>query len=69
MIVVAQRLAVLGLVFLAEVTAAGLFATQRVVAHQLGQLEEIGDPVGVLEALVELLVTRGRPADRTRTPP
>jgi hypothetical protein len=35
------------------VTAAGLAAVQRVDAHELAQLEEVGDPAGLLEALVE----------------
>src|SRR6266542_1054007 len=53
-LVVAQRLAVLGLMLLAQVAAAGLVALERVVAHELGELEEVRDPAGVLEALVEL---------------
>ena len=53
-LVVAQGLAVLGLVLLAQVAAAGLVALERVAAHQLGELEEVGDPPGVFEVLVEL---------------
>jgi len=33
--------------------AARLVALQRVAAHQLGELEEVGDPSGVLERLVD----------------
>ena len=53
-LVVAQRLALLGLVLLAEVAAAGLLALERVQAHQLAELEEVGDAAGHLERLVEL---------------
>jgi hypothetical protein len=41
-------------VLLAEVAAAGLVAGQRVEAHQLAELEEVGDAAGLLEVLVEL---------------
>jgi hypothetical protein len=47
--VVALRLALLRLVFLAEVTAAGLLAVERVAAHQLAELEEVGHAAGLLE--------------------
>src|ERR1700704_6976079 len=50
--VVAHGLAV-GLVLDAEMPAAALLADHRVVAHQLGELEEVGDPAGLLERLVE----------------
>src|SRR6476659_477336 len=53
LVVVTQRLAVLGLGLGAEVAAAGLAAVQRVDAHQLSELEEVGDAAGLLEALVE----------------
>src|SRR4029077_16203139 len=55
MLVVAQRLAVGGLVLLAEVAAARLVAVQGVEAHQLGELEEVCHPAGPLQLLVELL--------------
>ena len=48
-----QRLAVLGLALGPEVTAAGLAAVQGVDAHELAQLEEVGDAAGLLERLVE----------------
>src|SRR5688500_2474625 len=54
-LVVAERLAFGGLVLLAEVAAARLFAMERVDAHQLGELEEIRYAAGFLERLVELL--------------
>src|SRR5437763_9625874 len=53
-LVVAPRLAVLGLVLLAEVAAGGLVTVPRVDAQQAGELEEVGDTAGALEALVEL---------------
>ncbi len=53
--VVAQGLALGGLVLLAQVAAARLVAVQRVDAHQLGELEEVGDPAGPLQLLVELV--------------
>src|SRR5215468_7254887 len=52
--VVAHGLAV-GLVLDAEMPATALLADQRVVAHQLGEPEEVGDPAGLLERLVEAI--------------
>ena len=49
-VVVAGRFAFLGLVFLAEVSAAAFVAVQRVDAHQLAELEEVGDAAGLFEA-------------------
>ncbi len=49
-LVVADRLALLGLVLLAQVAAAGLVAGEGVAAHQLRELEEVGDPAGVARA-------------------
>ena len=43
-VVVAQRLAVLGLRLGPEVAAAGLAPVERVDAHQLAELEEVGHP-------------------------
>src|SRR5262249_55325586 len=51
-LVVAPRLAV-DLVLDAEVAAAALLADERVLAHELGELEEVGDAVRLLERLVE----------------
>ena len=56
-----MRLAVLGLVLGAEVTAAALVAVEGVAAHQLGQLEEVVDPTGLLEALVDAVAVAGHP--------
>src|SRR5512145_1043869 len=53
-LVVAQSLALLGLVLLAEVPAAGFLALEGVEAHQLAELEEVGHAAGHLERLVEL---------------
>ena len=47
--VVAQRFAVRRLMFLAEMAAARFVAGQRVGAHQLGELQEIGDAPGAFE--------------------
>src|SRR5262249_36057849 len=55
-LVVAQRLAVGRLVLLAEVPAAALVAPERVEHHQLAELEEVGDPPGLLQRLVAALV-------------
>ena len=41
------------LVLDAEVAAAALLADERVLAHQLAELEEVGDAAGLLERLVE----------------
>ena len=57
--VVALRLAVGRLVLVAEVAAARFVARERVAAHQLAELEEVGDAPGPLERLVEL--ARRRP--------
>src|SRR5215212_9169313 len=46
-VVVAQRLAVLGLRLAAEVAAAGLPPVQRVDAHQLPEPEEVRNPAGL----------------------
>ena len=55
-LVVAQRLALLGLVLDAEVAAAALLAVAGVAHEQLAELEEVGDAAGLLERLVEALV-------------
>src|SRR5689334_20179644 len=52
-LVVAQRLAVGGLALGPEVPAARLGPVQRVAAHELGQLEKVGDAAGLLQRLVE----------------
>ena len=51
------------LVLHAEVAAARLLAVQRVAAHQLAELDEVGDAAGLLERLVE----RRRPMPGTFT--
>src|SRR5690348_4500421 len=53
-LVVAQGLAFGRLVLLAEVAAAALAALQRVQAHELAQLDEVGHAAGHFEALVQL---------------
>ena len=59
LVVVTQRLAVLGLGLGAEVAAAGLAPVQGVDAHELAQLEEVGHAARALEGLVEVLVDAG----------
>src|SRR2546421_7342457 len=54
-LVVAPRLALRRLILLAEVATAGLLALQRVAAHQLGELEEVGHPARLLQRLVQVL--------------
>ena len=51
--VVALRLAVGGLELGAEMTAAALVALEGVAAHQQSEFEEVVDPAGFLQALVE----------------
>src|SRR3989442_7832854 len=53
--VVTLRLTLGRLELLPEVAAARFLAMQRVVAHQLGELEEVRDAARVLECLVEIL--------------
>src|SRR5688572_1622929 len=52
LLVVAEGLALGGLALLPEVAAAGLLAGEGVTDHELAQLEEVGHPPGLLEALV-----------------
>src|SRR5690606_14149623 len=49
LLVVAEGLAVGGLVLLAEVAAAGLLARERVADHEFGELEEVGHTARALE--------------------
>src|SRR4051812_30923134 len=53
LVVVAQRLALVGLVLDPEVTAARLLSVQRVATHERRELEEVGDASCLLERLVE----------------
>src|SRR5688572_16977897 len=57
--VVAKRLAILGLVFLAEMPTARLLAMERVSAHQLRELEEIRHAAAALERLIQLRIAPG----------
>ena len=52
-VVVADRLALVGLVLGAEVAAARLFAGESVLTHQMPELEEVVDSRCLLEGLVE----------------
>ena len=65
-LVVALGLALVGLVLDPEVAAAGLLAHEGVAAHELGQLEEVGDPQHLLERLVD--ARRRSPSTRTSFP-
>ena len=49
----AQRLTILGLALRPEVATARLGPVEGVDAHELTELEEVGDAAGLLEALVE----------------
>ena len=51
--VVASGLIFRGLVFLAEVTAAGFVAGESVLREEFTEFEEVGNPSGVFEILVE----------------
>src|SRR3954469_12341690 len=53
LVVVAQRLALVGLVLDTEMTAARLLAVQGVTTHERGELEEVGYPSRLFERLVE----------------
>ena len=53
LLVVTQRLTLLGLRLGAEVASARLATVEGVDAHQLTELDEVGDAAGLLERLVE----------------
>ena len=55
-LVVASGFAVVGLVFGAEVAAAGFFADEGVVAHDFAEFEEVGDAACAFEFGVEVVV-------------
>ena len=65
--VVACRFAVVGLVFLAEVTAARLASLERVEAKEFAKLKEVGDAAGFLKRLVDLLAVAQHAGPRTLT--
>src|SRR5438477_13060146 len=52
--VVAERFALLGLMFFPKMCAAGFIARQRVETHQFGEFEKIGDASGSFKRLVEI---------------
>src|SRR5215813_3327519 len=56
-LVIAQRLAVVGLILDPEVAATRLLTREGVAAHELGQLEEVRHPAGALQLLVHLART------------
>src|SRR6185503_754212 len=58
-VVVTQRLSVAGLMLDPEVPAARFLSVQRIDAHELRELEEVGDATRALELLVELLASSG----------
>src|SRR5215813_11554516 len=55
LLVIAPRLALGRLVFLAEVPATRLVARQRIETHQLGKLQIVGNAPGIFEGLVEVI--------------
>src|SRR5437667_10096530 len=59
MLIVAQRLAVRRLAFLAEVASARFLPMQRVKGQQLGEFEIVGDAAGIFEILVEIVRSAG----------
>src|SRR5207302_9300230 len=58
-VIVAQRFAFGRLMFLAEMRAARFVARERVNAHQLGELEEIGYASGALKRLIKVFTIAG----------
>src|SRR6266542_6994682 len=54
--VVAERLAIGRLMFLAKMRASRFVALKRVPAHQLGEFEEIGNAPGAFQGLVKIFV-------------
>src|SRR5437016_14635267 len=60
-VIVAQRFAFGRLVFFAEMCAARFVARERVNAHQLGELEEIGYASGALERLIKVFTVARYP--------
>ena len=66
-LVVSLSFPLLGLVLFAKMAAARFVSMDRVVAHQLGELEEVPHPTRLLEGLVEVAdsVRRSRPLERS----
>src|SRR5437762_620646 len=54
-IIVTQRFAFRRLMFFAEMRAARFIARECINAHELGELEKIGNPPRTLERLIEIL--------------
>src|SRR5262245_45207001 len=63
--VVAQRLALGRLAFLAEMTAARLLAVQRIECHEFREFQIVGYAAGVFQTLVEIVL---RPWNRHGVP-
>src|SRR5215212_8064442 len=59
--VVAKRLALRSLMFLAKVRSGRFVAFERIDAHQLGEFQEIGNASSAFQRLIEILVTAGDP--------
>ena len=55
LVVVADRFAIRGLMFLAKMSTTRFVAFERVDAHELGEFEKIGHTPGALERLIEIL--------------
>src|SRR5688572_27378609 len=58
-LVIALGLAVPGLMLLAKVSAARLLAMECVSAHQLAELQEVGDAIRLLQRLIQFGVAPG----------
>ena len=54
--VVAERLAISRLMFLAKMRSGRFVALKRIHAHQLGEFEEIGNASGAFQGLVKIFV-------------
>ena len=61
--VVAHCFALRRLMFFAEMSAAGFVPRERVGAHQLGELQEIGHTSGAFERLIKFFAAAGNFAD------
>lgn len=59
LVIVAEGFAVIRLVLDAEVAAAGFVAVEGIIAHELGELEEVGHAVGFFEFSVDAIGSAG----------
>src|SRR3954469_15932424 len=59
--IIAQRFSVRSLVFLPKMASAGFVAGECIGAHELGELQKIGDAPGAFEGLVVFLAGSENP--------